>query len=158
MEDFSLAKYLHIDRVVLLDEVSSKKMMFEKLAQTLVYKLDSVQAAHVCSELLARERLGSTGLGEGAAIPHCRVDDIEEIRCAIIKLNTAVEFDSPDGQPVSIICGLLVPTEATDEHLKVLASLAEFLSVPENRTDICASDSAKEILNIFAASFDKHAA
>ena len=99
MEDFSLSNYLHIDRILLLDEVSSKKMMFELLADTLVKNLDSVQAAHVCTEMLARERLGSTGLGEGTAIPHCRMSDIEEIRCAIIKLNQAVDFDAPDGLP-----------------------------------------------------------
>lgn len=158
MEDFSLAKYLHADRVLLLDQISSKKMMFEKLAGILVHDLDTVQADHVCAELLARERLGSTGLGEGAAIPHCRVDDIEDIRCAIIKLNKAVDFDAPDGQPVSIICGLLVPSEATDQHLKVLASLAEFLSLPKNREDVRLSDSREELLDIFTASFDKHAA
>lgn len=158
MEDFTLANYLHIDRVLLLDEVSSKKMMFEKLADTLVHDLDAVQAAHVCAELLARERLGSTGLGEGTAIPHCRVDDVEEIRCAIIKLNKAVEFDAPDGQPVSIICGLLVPTEATDEHLKMLGGIAEFLSLPKNRENLRICNSAKDILEIFTASFDKHAA
>jgi PTS system nitrogen regulatory IIA component len=158
MTDFSLANYLHPDRVLLLNEVSSKKIMFEKLAEVLVRDLDSVPAAHVCAELLARERLGSTGLGEGAAIPHCRVDDIEDIRCAIIKLNKAVEFDAPDGKDVSIICGLLVPREATDEHLKVLASLAGFLSLPKNREEVRLSTSPEELLDIFTASFDKHAA
>lgn len=158
MEDFSLAKYLHIDRVLLLEDVSSKKMMFEKLADILVHDLDTVQSAKVCTELLARERLGSTGLGEGAAIPHCRVDDIEDIRCAIIKLNNAVDFDAPDGKPVSIICGLLVPSEATDEHLKMLGRLAEFFSLPKNREDVRISSTAEEILDVFTTSSDKHAA
>lgn len=158
MEDFSLANYLHTDRILLLDEVSSKKMLFELVADTLAKNLTSVQSAHVCTEMLARERLGSTGLGDGTAIPHCRMNDIEEIRCAIIKLNHAVDFDAPDGLPVSIVCGLLVPTEATDEHLQALAALAEFLSKPTNREALRASSSPQEILDIFVQNSDKHAA
>lgn len=158
MENISLARYLHKDRVLLLDSISSKKMVFELLGDMLAADLDKIQASNVNTELIARERLGSTGLGEGVAIPHCRMDDIEEIRCAIVKLNQAVDFEAPDGQAVSLIFALLVPTEANDEHLQTLSSLAEFLSQPKNREDLRACETAEDILEIFASSSDKHAA
>ena len=158
MDESSLARYLDKDRIQLLDTISSKKMVFELLAEVLSDDLDNVQANSVYTELIARERLGSTGLGEGVAIPHCRIDAIEEIRCAVLKLNEAVEFEAPDGQAVSIIFALLVPTEANDEHLQTLASLAEFLSKPKNREALRACETSEEILEIFSTSSDKDAA
>lgn len=158
MENVSLARYLNISRISLLKEISSKKRVFELLGELLASNLESVQATQVCEGLLARERLGTTALGEGVAIPHCRIDNIDAIRCAVIKLDHAVDFDAPDGENVSLICGLLVPNEATDEHLQVLSELAEFLSKPKNREELRNCEEAKQLLDIFAQTSDKHAA
>lgn len=158
MENVSLTRYLDSSRVSLLHEISSKKRVFELLGELLAKGLNDVQATQVSEGLQARERLGTTALGEGVAIPHCRIDGLKEIRCAVLKLDRAVEFDSPDQQAVSLFYALLVPEDATDEHLKTLALLAEFLSDQENRNKLRNCTSAKEILNIFAENSDKYAA
>ena len=158
MENFSLSKYLDKDRVLLLSEISSKKRVFELLGETLSADLELVQESQIYEGLIARERLGSTALGEGVAIPHCRLDDIEQIRCAIIKLDHPVDFEAPDGEDVSIIFALVVPTEATEEHLQMLADLAEYLSKPVNRENLRLCESAEELLELLSKSSDKHAA
>ncbi|MDW3096215.1 MAG: PTS sugar transporter subunit IIA [Gammaproteobacteria bacterium] len=158
MENASLARYLDASRILLLKDVSSKKRVFELLGELLAEGLDEVQATQVSTGLQARERLGTTALGEGVAIPHCRIDNIEEIRSAVIKFEDPVDFDAPDEQKVSLFYALLVPDEATDEHLKTLASLAEFLSEQKNRNQLRNCTSAKELLDIFAKTSDKHAA
>jgi nitrogen PTS system EIIA component len=158
MENVSLARYLDASRILLLQDASSKKRVFELLGELLAEGLDGVQATQVSAGLQARERLGTTALGEGVAIPHCRIDNISEIRSAVIKLEQAVDFDAPDEQKVSLFYALLVPNEATDEHLKTLASLAEFLSEQDNRNQLRNCDSATQLLDIFAKTSDKHAA
>ena len=158
MENAPLADYLSISRITLLKEISSKKRVFELLGKLLADNLENVQATQICSGLLARERLGTTALGEGVAIPHCRIDNISAIRCAVIKLDHGVDFDAPDGARASLICGLLVPAEATDQHLQVLSQLAEFLSRPKNRAALCACENAQQLLAAFAHAPDKHAA
>ncbi len=158
MEDISLARYLDASRILLLNEISSKKRVFELLGELLANNLDDVIDSSVSEGLLARERLGTTALGEGVAIPHCRMDHISQIRCAVIKLDHAVDFDAPDGEDVSLICALLVPSEATEEHLQTLGCLAEFLSKPKNREELRNCETAKELLDIFAETSDKHAA
>ncbi len=158
MENVSLARYLDASRVLLLQEISSKKRVFELLGELLAKKLESIHASQVSAGLQARERLGTTALGEGVAIPHCRMDNISEIRSAVIKLVQPVDFDAPDDQKVSIFYALLVPSEATDEHLKTLASLAEFLSDQENRSKLRNCTTSEQLLNIFAETSDKHAA
>ncbi len=158
MENVSLTRYLDTARVRLLHEISSKKRVFELLGELLAKDLDEVQATQVSEGLQARERLGTTALGEGVAIPHCRIDNLKEIRCAVVKLDRAVDFDAPDQQPVSLFYALLVPEDATDEHLKTLGLLAEFLSEQNNRSKLRNCTTAEEILNIFAETSDKHAA
>jgi len=158
MENASLARYLDASRISLLPDISSKKRVFELLGELLAEGLDGVQATQVSAGLQARERLGTTALGQGVAIPHCRISDIAEIRSAVIKLEQPVDFDAPDEKEVSLFYALLVPDEATDEHLKTLAALAEFLSEQENRNQLRNSTSAKQLLDIFAKTSDKHAA
>lgn len=158
MENVSLTRYLDVSRVRLLQEISSKKRVFELLGELLAKDLEDIQATQVSAGLQARERLGTTALGEGVAIPHCRIDNLKEIRCAVVKLNQPVDFDAPDQQHVSLFYALLVPEDATDEHLKTLGLLAEFLSDQDNRNKLRNCTTAKEILNIFAEISDKHAA
>lgn len=158
MENVSLTQYLDATRVRLLHEISSKKRVFELLGELLAKNLDEVQATQVSEGLQARERLGTTALGEGVAIPHCRIQNLKEIRCAVVKLDRPVDFDAPDQQAVSLFYALLVPEDATDEHLKTLGLLAEFLSDQNNRNKLRNCTTAEEILNIFAETSDKHAA
>ncbi len=104
----------------------------------------------VMDALAARERLGCTGMGHGIAIPHGRVDFITEPLGALVTLDQPVDFDAPDEQPVDVVFGLLMPEDQTEEHLKVLASLAKFFNSPENRAAVRLSRSAEELIEIIA--------
>ncbi len=111
--------------------VDSKKRTLEMLSQLLAAHNTPLAAPQIFEQLLARERLGSTALGHGIAIPHARVDGINKPIGALLKLQQGIDFDAPDNQDADILCALLVPTEATDEHLKTLAHLAKLFSEPK---------------------------
>ncbi len=128
------------DRVRCLDNIGSKKRALESMSQLLASGVEGVDPTHIFHQLIERERLGSTGLGHGVALPHGRlasqqnsISDINDIDQPItlgcfIKLDQGVDFDSPDTKPADLLFGLLVPEECTDEHLQVLASLAKMFS------------------------------
>jgi PTS system nitrogen regulatory IIA component len=82
----------------------------------------------VFDALIGRERLGSTGLGHGVAIPHGRLEGNDRTRAAFLQLRDGVDFDSNDRQPVDLLFAMVVPEDSTEEHLKVLARLAEMFS------------------------------
>ena len=158
MDNLSFSTYLDLDRISLQSDISSDKRVFELLGELLANDLVDISATQISQGLAARERLGTTALGAGVAIPHCRVDNLNKIRSAIIKLEPPVDFYAPDGQHVSFICALLVPNEASNEHLQALASLAEFLSDPHHRDTLRDCQSAQEILDVFSIATDQHAA
>ena len=113
---------------VLVDlEVSSKKRLFEQ-AGLLFENQDGIARSAVFESLFARERLGSTGLGQGVAIPHGRIKGLKEAQGALLRLANPVPFDSPDGQPVGLAFVLLVPEKATEKHLQILSELAQMFS------------------------------
>ena len=105
--------------------ISSKKRTLELLGEVVAGELKTLSVHAVSDALFARERLGSTGLGHGVAIPHARMEQITEATGIFLRANDGVDFDSLDGKPVDLIFGLLVPSNSTDEHLQILASLAE---------------------------------
>jgi len=113
---------------VLLDlPASSKKRAFEQ-AGLLFENNHGIARATVFDSLFARERLGSTGLGQGVAIPHGRIKGLKEAVAAFIRLAEPVPFDAPDGRPVRLLIFLLVPEQATQQHLDILSELAQMLS------------------------------
>jgi PTS system nitrogen regulatory IIA component len=113
---------------VLLDlPASSKKRAFEQ-AGLLFENNQGVARAKVFDSLFARERLGSTGLGQGVAIPHGRIKGLKEAVAAFVRMAEPVPFDAPDGQPVSLMIFLLVPEQASQQHLDLLSELAQMLS------------------------------
>lgn len=113
---------------VLLDlAVSSKKRLFEQAA-LLFENHQGIERGKVFDALFARERLGSTGLGEGVAIPHGRIKGLREAVAAVVRVDSAIPFDAPDGEPVQLLVFLLVPEHATEEHLEILSEVAELLS------------------------------
>lgn len=113
---------------VLLDlPSSSKKRAFEQ-AGLLFENNQGVARAKVFDSLFARERLGSTGLGQGVAIPHGRIKGLKEAVAAFVRVAEPVPFDAPDGQPVSVMIFLLVPEQASQAHLDLLSELAQMLS------------------------------
>jgi PTS system nitrogen regulatory IIA component len=113
---------------VLLDlSASSKKRVFEQ-AGLLFENHQGIARATVFDSLFARERLGSTGLGQGVAIPHGRIKGLKEAVAALVRLSEPVQFDAPDGRPVQLLVFLLVPEQATQQHLDILSELAQMLS------------------------------
>lgn len=104
---------------------SSKKRALEFIAEQIHRHNDSLSESQIFNNLIARERLGSTGIGQGIAIPHCRLEGLEHVIGVLMTLEEAVEFDAIDNQPVDLVFALVVPKEATSEHLELLSQLAE---------------------------------
>jgi PTS system nitrogen regulatory IIA component len=122
-----IAKLLPASNVVTDLQASSKKRLFEQ-AGLLFENQHGVARSQVFDSLFARERLGSTGLGQGVAIPHGRIKGLKVALCAFIRLAQPVPFDAPDGTPVSLAFVLLVPEQATEKHLQILSELAQMFS------------------------------
>lgn len=114
----------------------SKKKVLENLSDFLAERMVGVTADELYQGLLSRERLGSTGIGEGVAIPHCRLASCAKITGALIKLQEPVDFDAIDGEPVDLIFALIVPEEQNDQHLQVLSAIAELLQDESVRQEL----------------------
>jgi len=128
----SLQKLLKLDHVLLGLEVTSKKRLFEEIG-FLFERTVGVARTNVTDSLFARERLGSTGLGYGVAIPHGRIKGLKEPQLAAVQLKEAIGFDAADGAPVQFLFILLVPENATQKHLDLLAEIAELLGDESKR-------------------------
>ena len=122
-----VAKLLSPSHVVPDLPVSSKKRLFEQ-AGLLFENHDGIGRSLVFDSLFARERLGSTGLGQGVAIPHGRIKGLKDAVGAFVRLAQPVAFDAPDGNPVQLVFVLLVPEKATEKHLQILSELAQMFS------------------------------
>lgn len=122
-----LSRILPAGNVVLDMQATSKKRAFEQ-AGLLFENHHGLARTIVFDSLFARERLGSTALGQGVAVPHGRVKGLAEPLAAFIRLAQPVPFDAPDGQPVTMLMCLLVPETATQQHLEILAELAQLMS------------------------------
>lgn len=119
-----ISKIMPTENVLLDNDSSSKKRVFERVG-ILFENSRQIARSQVFDSLFAREKLGSTGLGQGVAIPHGRIKGLREAVGAFVKTQTPIPFDAPDGQPVSLIFVLLVPERATDLHLQLLGQLAQ---------------------------------
>jgi PTS system nitrogen regulatory IIA component len=125
-------------------ETTSKKRLFEQAGQMFLDS-DGVSAAEVFDSLFSREKLGSTALGYGIAIPHGRIKHLKETACAFIRLKTPTDFDAPDNQPVDLVFILLAPAAATDLHLQILGELAAMFSDEDFRARLRAAPDAAEL-------------
>ena len=127
---------LSTSRIRLNVPAPSKKRMLEELAGLLSHNRSDLHRDTVFQVLNERERLGSTGIGDGIALPHGRLNGLTEPLAAVIRLRQALDFDSVDDRPIQLIVGLLVPANATEQHLNILASLAETFNNTEQREAI----------------------
>jgi nitrogen PTS system EIIA component len=144
-----IAKLLTADNVVVGLDASSKKRVFEQ-AGLLFENHYGIARSNVYDALFAREKMGSTGLGLGIAIPHGRIKGLKEARGAFLRLATPVQFDAPDGQPVSLVFVLLVPEAATEHHLQMLSELAQMFSDKAFREQLTAAPDAAAVYALFA--------
>ena len=115
-------------RDILLDVTATSKKRLLENAALLFENEHRLERNRVFDSLFARERLGSTGLGHGVAIPHGRIKGLKAPLLAVLRSETPVPFEAPDGLPVRLLIVLLVPEHATEEHLEILSELAELLS------------------------------
>ena len=122
-----LAAILPAPQVLVDVEATSKKRAFEE-AGLLFEQLHNLNRATITDSLFAREKLGSTGLGQGVAIPHGRIKGLKEAAGAFVRLKEPVPYEAPDGKPVSLIFVMLAPAHATDLHLQILSELAQLFS------------------------------
>jgi PTS system nitrogen regulatory IIA component len=139
-----LASILPITQVVVPMAATSKKRVFEEIG-LLFENLHGLNRSLVTDSLFARERLGSTGLGHGVAIPHGRIKGLKSPMAAVVQLEQAIVFDAPDQQPVKLMIFLLVPEVATQKHLETLSEIAEMLSDPELRHQLFIGTSSQDV-------------
>ncbi|MFZ5509617.1 MAG: PTS IIA-like nitrogen regulatory protein PtsN [Pseudomonadota bacterium] len=151
-----IAKLLPPTNVVTGLEASSKKRVFEQ-AGLLFENTQGIARSTVFDSLFARERLGSTGLGQGVAIPHGRIKGLREAIGAFFRLATPVPFDAPDGKPVGLLFILLVPEQATEHHLQILSELAQMFSDKSFREQLSQAPDADTAYALFT-NWQPHAA
>ena len=145
-----LAAILPVEQVLVGVDATSKKRAFEE-AGLLFENLHGLSRALVTDSLFARERLGSTGLGHGVAIPHGRIKGLKSPMAAVFQLGQAIGFDAPDEQPVKLLIFLLVPEAATQKHLEILSEIAELLSNTSLRDNMVSSAGAPALHSLIAA-------
>ena len=144
-----LAPILPVPQVLVQVDATSKKRVFEEVG-LLFENLHGLNRALVTDSLFARERLGSTGLGHGVAIPHGRIKGLKAPMAAVLQLAQPIAFDAPDEQPVSLLIFLLVPEAATQKHLEILSEIAELLSDVALRGKLSGSATAAELHGLIA--------
>ena len=129
----------------------SKKRVLETFAKIFSDEIGLDDSGDLFQEFISRERLGSTGIGEGIAIPHCRYNTGGKTLCACVTLVDSVDFDSVDNEPVDLIFAMLVPEDAESSHLETLASLAESLQQTEYVSKLRDASSSVELYSAAVA-------
>lgn len=145
-----LSQILPPPQVLVSVEATSKKRAFEE-AGLLFENLHGLNRALITDSLFARERLGSTGLGHGVAIPHGRIKGLKMPMAAIFQLQAPIGFDAPDEMAVSLLVFLLVPEAATQKHLEILSEIAELLSDSHLREQLKTTASAAALHQLIAS-------
>ena len=145
-----LINILSVEQVLLDLDAGSKKRVFEQAGMLFEARL-GVARSVIFDSLFAREKLGSTGLGQGVAIPHGRIKGLKQAAGAVIRLASPIPFDSPDGRPVNLLFVLLVPEQATEEHLQILSELAQRFSERSFREALASAADAEAVVKLFAA-------
>jgi PTS system nitrogen regulatory IIA component len=137
------------ERIRLDSDATSKKRVLESASRLLADSDNNLSPRAIFDCLIARERLGSTGLGHGVAIPHGRVAGLDKTIGVFIRVPKGVDFDAPDNEPVDLIFTLLVPEESTEEHLQVLANIATYFNSRDSRDALrvdISPEKARELL------------
>jgi PTS system nitrogen regulatory IIA component len=145
----AVAELLSPETVLLDVDVPTKARALDEAARALAPR-DGLAAAAVAASLAAREAMGSTGLGQGVAIPHARIKGLPQARLAFVRTKLAIPFDAPDGKPVSEMLVLLVPEHATEQHLQILADAAQMFCDRAFRERLRAATAPGQVCALFA--------
>lgn len=141
----NICELIDLERISCNAHEKSKKRALEHASQLLASSTPNLTPEEIFNSLIERERLGSTGVGHGVALPHGRLHGREQAVAAFIKLENAVEYDSIDNEPVDLLYALLVPDHFTDEHLKIISQLASLFSDAEFRNRLRRCENAEQI-------------
>ncbi len=134
---------------------TSKKQVLDAVTEHLAASLNIDEPRDLFDALLARERLGSTALGDGVALPHCRTDLVSAPKAALFTLAEGIDFEAPDDRPVDLVLALVVPTDEVQGHLQLLADVAEALSNPDFREALRHSPSDVALFDLMIAGPDQ---
>jgi len=138
------------ERVLPQVRSSSKKRLLEQISEALVRNNPELDSREVFEALCARERLGSTGLGHGVAIPHGRISGSADVQAVFMRLAKPLAFDSQDGKPVDLLFALVVPENATSDHLKLLSQIAQQFSNDDLLKQLREADDNVELLELLS--------
>jgi PTS system nitrogen regulatory IIA component len=153
----TLADLIAREAVIPSLKAKSKKHVLEDMAARAA-KLEDLSARDLFAALLQRERLGSTGVGRGIAIPHCRLASIQRIACIFARLEEPIPFDALDGEPVDLVFLLLAPENAGADHLKALARLSRLMREPKTVMQLRAAKDQAALYAILAQPLASNAA
>jgi PTS system nitrogen regulatory IIA component len=137
--------------------VTSRKQALQELADR-ASALTGIEAREIFNALLQRERLGSTGLGRGIAVPHAKFKQLKSIVCLFARLAEPIDFESPDGEPVDIVFLLLAPEQAGGDHLKALARVSRVVREPQALDDLRSAPDVATLKKLLTAPATSHAA
>ena len=129
---------------------SSKKRLLELISEELARNSDEFTQREIFESLCARERLGSTGLGKGVAIPHGRIKGSQHVEASFIRLKKPLPYDAADGEPVDLLFCLAVPEDCGEDHLKLLAQVAELFSDPEMLAKVREAEDAGTLMQLLS--------
>ncbi len=146
-----LEEIIQPDSVLCNAHARSKKHSLEIMSELLVRSHPDIASEDIFEGLIERERLGCTSLDQGVAFPHCRVEGLVTSVGALIKLSEAIEFDSPDGEAVDLIFGLLVPADLKDQDQADVCSIAELLGDRELRAELRVASTSSELYETLCA-------
>lgn len=146
--EIALADLLTVARIDTGCHLSSKKRLMEKITSLLLQGDVQLDRKTVLQTLIERERLGSTGIGHGVALPHGRISGLEDVIGAVVVLANPLDYDAVDNEPVRLAFGLLVPAQANEHHLKILAHLARLFSDEQVRSRVFSAKDNQEVFNL----------
>ena len=145
-----ISDIISLDRTECAVDCHSKKRIFEVISEIAARENPSLALGDILASIVSREKMGSTGIGNGIAIPHGRIDGIDDILAVVVTSEEPIDFDAIDDRPVDIFFALLVPSEQTEEHLQTLSSIAQKLSDKEIVKTIRKATSKDQIIAALA--------
>ena len=147
-----ISDLLSPERIRLDVQSGSKKRLLELISEELARNTDEFSKREIFESLIARERMGSTGLGKGVAIPHGRVKGSRHVQASFIRLKKPVPFDAADGEPVDLLFCLAVPEDCGEDHLRLLAQVAELFSDPDVLKELREAENSTHMLQVLSGS------
>lgn len=147
----TLAEFLTIERTIFKAAASSKKRAIELISGTIATSIPQLTESTLYENFLQREKLGSTALGKGFALPHCRSKEIEHVVGCFLLSQNQIDFDADDKQPIDMLFALVVPMETTELHLQILAFIAEKFSENSFTQKLRNAGSQEELFKILTS-------